>query len=627
MNDFKSLKKQDRKKVKINNRKIIKETINFVLNVMWKEKPGTLVIYIVLFIVQCLKKIQVILLPKYLFDELMRIINKEPLEEHLQHIIVCASIICGISLVAGIMESLATQRRAVFAEWFDEYVDVLLAEQTMKMEYEFTESPEMLGQISRAKEGIKQYSGGIIGILDSLFGVIESLLVCVGLSVTIFLICPLLFPIQFVSLIIMTVFNIKRNHVEVEGYERLAKVNRVFGYYMFQLTDFSYGKEVRLYNSSELMIGRAKEISEDIVKVYKENAQKKRNLSWGMDVINALRDGISYFYIGYLAIKNIISIGTFSMCVASASELYHSIGGVVFGWQNLSKRCGYVVQFLDFLEIPVAKGKGMKRILQEKHVIEFEHVYFKYPRTEQYVLEDINLKIVSGEHLAVVGLNGAGKTTFIKLLCRLYNVTSGKIMIDGIEIGEYSEEEYRKLFSVVFQDFQLFAFSLKENITLGIETDKDRIYQVLEVAGFLEDLQGLPNGLDTILYKGFDNQGIELSGGQRQKVAISRALFWDAPIVILDEPTAALDPMAEAYLYQRFDCLIKGKTAIYISHRLSSCMFCDRIVVFADRTIKEYGTHEELVSLKDGMYSKMFDMQARYYIKSDAKCETSCLNN
>lgn len=218
-----------------------------------------------------------------------------------------------------------------------------------------------------------------------------------------------------------------------------------------------------------------------------------------------------------------------------------------------------------------------------------------------------------------MGLNGAGKTTFIKLLCRLYEVTEGEICIDGVNIMEYAEEEYRKLFAVVFQDFKLFAFSLRENVAPGLETvDEKRLEQVLTQTGLYEDAQKLADGLDTTIYKSFDEKGVELSGGQQQKTAISRALYRDAPIVILDEPTAALDPIAEYEIYRQFHTLVGGKTAIYISHRLSSCRFCDHIAVFAEDTVKEYGTHDELVVREGGIYAEMFHAQAQYYVDQGA---------
>ena len=213
-----------------------------------------------------------------------------------------------------------------------------------------------------------------------------------------------------------------------------------------------------------------------------------------------------------------------------------------------------------------------------------------------------------------MGLNGAGKTTFIKLLCRLYDVTEGEILIDGVNIKEYDQEEYRRLFAVVFQDFQLFAFSMRENIALCCEADDDRINEVLKQSGLYGDVQKLEHGLDTTLFKSFDEKGTEFSGGQKQKTAISRALYKNAPIVILDEPTAALDPVAEYDIYRQFNTLVGGKTAIYISHRLSSCKFCDKIAVFAEDTIKEYGTHDELADIRGGIYSEMFAAQAQYYV-------------
>lgn len=215
----------------------------------------------------------------------------------------------------------------------------------------------------------------------------------------------------------------------------------------------------------------------------------------------------------------------------------------------------------------------------------------------------------------MAGQNGARKTTFIKLICRLYDVTEGKILVDGRDIREYSVKEYRSLLAVIFQDFKLFAFSLKDNITAGGAEDKERLEKVLKLSGLYEDAMKLNQGVDTILYKSFDEHGTELSGGQQQKAAISRALYRDAPIVILDEPTAALDPAAEYEIYHKFNRLTEGKTAIYISHRLSSCKFCDKIAVFAEGAIREYGTHKELIRKENGLYAEMFAAQAQYYVK------------
>ena len=609
-------KTKEQKKTATEDRQAIKRTLKFMVSVAWKERPSLFVVYAILFVAQLIQKAQAVSLPKFLIDELMLIVGGAPAEQHLRNVVLYVALICGSNLLANIMSNVAYQWRSVLEEWFNEYFEVRLAEHTMQMDFEHTEDPDALDQLNRAKEGISWYSGGVVGVLNSVYALIGNISVLLGVSTIILITCPLLLPVQIVGLVLISIFNAKNNALEIESYKDLAGINRIFGYFLFQLADFSYGKEIRLYDSAEMMLQKTDRESRKMAGVWEKLSKKQCKNAWGMDIVNAARDGISYFYIGLLALTKKITVGDFSMCITSASELYKGMIGVVQGCQDIAKRCVYAHQFIKLLDYPVALEKGDKAVTGEKHVIEFSHVSFKYPRSEQYVLKDINLTITSGEHLSVVGLNGAGKTTFIKLLCRLYDVTEGEILIDGINIKEYSEEEYRKLFAVVFQDFQLFAFSLKDNIALGDTEKEGEVERVLKLSGFYEDAQKLPQGFDTMLYKSFDEKGTELSGGQQQKTAIARALYKDAPIVILDEPTAALDPVAEYDIYRSFDTLVGGKTAIYISHRLSSCKFCDRIAVFAENTIKEYGTHDELVDKKNGIYAELFAAQAQYYVEA-----------
>ena len=252
--------------------------------------------------------------------------------------------------------------------------------------------------------------------------------------------------------------------------------------------------------------------------------------------------------------------------------------------------------------------------LKTPHTIEFRNVSFSYPNTGVRVLKNVSITIKAGERLSVVGLNGAGKTTFIKLLCRLYDTDEGEILIDGVNIREYDYDEYMKLFSVVFQDFRLLSFTAKDNILLGAEDSDEAVDAMFEKVGLLDKINSLPKGRDTMMFREFDRDGVQLSGGEQQKLAIARALYKDAPVVILDEPTAALDPVAEYEIYCKFNDLVGGKTAVYISHRLSCCKFCDRIAVFSEGTIKELGTHDELVNRDGGIYSEMFRAQAQYYV-------------
>ncbi len=225
----------------------------------------------------------------------------------------------------------------------------------------------------------------------------------------------------------------------------------------------------------------------------------------------------------------------------------------------------------------------------------------------------LSLNFEIGKRLAVVGMNGSGKTTFIKLLCRLYDPTEGEILLNGIDIRKYNYREYMDIFSVVFQDFRLFGLKLGENVASKVGYDRERVVDCLAKAGFSDRLAGMKNGTETYLYKDYDEDGVDVSGGEAQKIAIARALYKDAPFIILDEPTAALDPVAEAEIYSKFDQIAGDKTAIYISHRLSSCKFCDEIAVFHEGAVIQQGTHAELVADVTGKYYELWHAQAQHY--------------
>lgn len=619
----KAQKKQERRNIRQQKRirrKHIWETVCYMLRVAVTQKPALLLCYLVLFLNRLGQKVTVVLFPKFLIDELMLVIEGAPAREHIRMIILWTVLICGINFLCSLLNSLTNQTMNVISVEFDLYFNIKLSEKAMNLDFEQTEDPEVLNRQQRAREGISWYSGGVCGILNNFFDLISHIVVLLGVGVIVLITCPLLLPAQILSLFLISWFNAKNNSLEVFFYGQLGKINRSFSYYLFEMPNFQYGKDIRLYDSSDMIVQRGSRLTDELVDNIRTMSVKERKNSWYMDVINSLRDAFSYFYIGWLALKKIISIGDFAMCVSSASELYQGMFGIVRSTQELVKRGEYAYRFLEYINYPDALEKGTLPVSDtSEHVIEFDNVSFKYPRAEDYVLKNINLTIRSGEHLSVVGLNGAGKTTFIKLLCRFYDVTEGAIKIDGVDIREYSEEEYHKLFSVVFQDFKLFAFSLKENIVFDDICTQEELSRHLEMSGLSEDVDKLPKGEDTILYKSFDEDGVELSGGQQQKTAICRALYKNAPIVILDEPTAALDPIAEYDIYRKFDLLVGGKTAIYISHRLSSCKFCDKIAVFADKTIAEYGTHNELVKKAGGIYSEMFATQAQYYVDEAAK--------
>jgi ATP-binding cassette subfamily B protein len=283
---------------------------------------------------------------------------------------------------------------------------------------------------------------------------------------------------------------------------------------------------------------------------------------------------------------------------------------------TLKANSDYLEKTFTFLDIPNAMYQGSlttEKRSDRKYEIEFRNVSFRYPGSDIWALRNVNMKFRVGKRLAIVGENGSGKTTFIKLLCRLYDPQEGQILLNGIDIRKYRYDDYRSIFSVVFQDFQLLCQPLGANVAGSMHYDRERVRRALTDAGFGERLATMQDGLDTMLYKNLSEDGVEISGGEAQKIAIARALYKDAPFIILDEPTAALDPIAEAEIYSKFDEIAGDKTAIYISHRLSSCKFCDEIAVFSGGAVIQQGTHDALVADEGGKYYELWHAQAQYY--------------
>lgn len=275
---------------------------------------------------------------------------------------------------------------------------------------------------------------------------------------------------------------------------------------------------------------------------------------------------------------------------------------------------GYLDYYFEFEELESQRkneGKGIQT--SREYTVDFVHVSFKYPGTDKQVLKDITLRIHPHEKLAVVGMNSAGKTTMIKLLLRLYEPTAGEILLNGTNIQDYSYEEYIQLLAVVFQDFKMFAIPLCENIAFSGDYNEQKIMKAIEDVGMQSAVEQLPDKIHALIYKIFDDKGIEFSGGQYQKLAIARAIYKGSPIMILDEPTAALDPQSEFEIYSNFNSLVGNRTTIYISHRLSSCKFCEKIAVLDCGALLEYGSHSELMSMENGKYRELFEAQARYY--------------
>ncbi len=383
---------------------------------------------------------------------------------------------------------------------------------------------------------------------------------------------------------------------------------------------YSYrdGKDIRLYHGYDLI--RYWTLEKLLRKSMRKEIQKASVNSGKGNFCGSAANGIvecgAYLIVALLALGGVLTIGEVVRFAGCLKNIFSEISGLCYQLPQLALGARRQCSTWQFLEIADEMYKGrlpLEKRRDNQYEIEFKDVSFRYPGTEHYALRHFSMKLQVGEKLAVVGMNGSGKTTMIKLLCRLYDPDEGEILLNGVDIRKFRHEEYSKLFSVVFQDYQLFSFLLGENVAVSADYDAAKVRKCLEDAGLGERLEQLPRGLNTYLYKDYED-GVEFSGGEAQKVAIARAIYKTAPFVLLDEPTAALDPLAEYEVYKSFDRIVGDKTAIYISHRLSTCRLCDKIVVFHEGRLIQQGSHEELVRDQSGKYYEMWSSQAQYYV-------------
>lgn len=332
--------------------------------------------------------------------------------------------------------------------------------------------------------------------------------------------------------------------------------------------------------------------------------------------VSVIFEGFVYVFVCLKALAGAFGVGAVTQYVTSVTRLSGGVSSLISTAGDMRNNASFLKLVFDFLEMPNTMEQGSRPVEKRnagEYEIEFRDVSFRYPGSEEYALKNVSLKFHAGERLAVVGQNGSGKTTFIKLLCRLYDPTEGVILLNGVDIKEFDYLEYMTLFSVVFQDFKLFAFTLGQNVGTRVAYDRELTETSLRKAGFGDWLDSLEDGTDTYLYKDFSKSGVDISGGEAQKIALARTLYKDAPFIVLDEPTAALDPIAESEVYSNFNEIVGDKSAIYISHRLSSCRFCNDIIVFHEGKLVQRGSHEELSADTNGKYFELWNAQAQYY--------------
>lgn len=487
----------------------------------------------------------------------------------------------------------------------------------MTIDFRNIEDPDVLDCYQKAgnassgnDQGIEGMMRQMVNLLTNLSVAVVGLLILGTMNLWIVLIMAVLAAVTF------AVRNKTNARAKREVWDPLAPWWRR-NYYLSNLTsDFAAAKDVRMFGLADWLTEKFRREKKIRMEAQKTNAKIWIHASNFTDLCFALSQVMVYAWLLHMAVKGEQTLGNFSLYLTSATTFYNFIRQIMDNTANLLQRSREVDDWRSFLDFDGGDpDEGIPVPSMENYEFEFRNVSFQYPKAEKYALRNLSLTLKAGERLAVVGLNGAGKSTFIKLLLRLYEPTEGEIFLNGVNIKEYSKTSYYRIFAPVFQDVNLFAFPLAENISMKSpeNTDRKLSEKCLRDAGLEEKIKELPKGIDTEILKVIYDDGTDLSGGEKQKLALARALYKDAPVVVLDEPTAALDALAESKLYNDFDKLIGGKTAVYISHRLSSTQFCSRVAMFRDGGLVECGTHRELLE-KGGAYAEMFHIQAQYYV-------------
>ena len=390
-------------------------------------------------------------------------------------------------------------------------------------------------------------------------------------------------------------------------------------YFWRQSKDVGLGKDIRIFGMKSWLM----DMFDDAIRAYEAFISKRERKYIWMNVLDLilsfLRNGVAYIYVAKLVVEGNLPASLFVLYIATIGNLTEQMLGIMDTCNTMNRysmEINVVREYFDYKEqFRFEGGIRLPNAVDGKYEIELKNVSFRYPNNDTDTLHNINLRIAPGEKVAVVGLNGAGKTTLIRIISGFYDPTEGEVLLNGINIKEFNRREYYRLFSAVFQEFSILDATINDNITLEDDaTNPERVWEVISKAGLEVKVKNLPDGLNTIIGKKIYENGVLLSGGEEQRLILARALYKDAPILLLDEPTAALDPIAENDIYHKYNSMTNGKTSVFISHRLASTRFCDRILLLDNGRIIEEGTHDSLI-LASGEYAKLFNVQKKYYQK------------
>lgn len=489
---------------------------------------------------------------------------------------------------------------------------------SLKTDYEKFEQPESQDAFEKGSRALGTRSG-FIGLYTNMFTTISKVITFIigcGIIIRVSIWLIVIIVILAIIKLLLTSYNTKKE--KTNFHDKTPGIWRKISYTNNISKNLTIGKDLRIYEMDKFIDMERQKTIDEYMKLYKKEEIRSNILGTIINLIHILDEVALYSFMIYEVINNNMSIADFTFIIASIRTLSRSLTVII---NNFSNNLSYSLQVNDYRKfetLDLSFNGDTKPLVADEVEIEFKNVSYSYYMQEGYTLKNISFKIKKGERIALVGHNGAGKTTLIKLICGFYHPTEGEILVNGVNINEIDRESLIKLIAPVFQDSNHYAVSIKENVameTIG-NIDDEKLYMSLNLAGLTQKIESLKNGVDTVITRDMDDTGVELSGGESQKLSIARAIYKNAPFVILDEPTSALDPIAESELYVNLNKIINNHSAIFISHRLSSTKFCDRIFFLEKGELLEVGTHDELMNI-DSEYKKLFNMQAEYYKEVD----------
>lgn len=587
------------------------KTIWTFVKQVWKVSPAYVLLILLNGLIGGGKIILNMVLPMFLIDELTGGRDVKKL------ILFGACIVANNVIMTFITDSLQ-KYRDVKDEWVQNVMVEKLGERIMNLEYSYLENTYYLDLKERAIFAVQNQSA-IVAIITLIANTVQGVITLAGLMVILFTLGPVLMTAIAIGVVLMILIVKAASGTMVALMNRIIPINRIFGYYAGVAADKPAQKDLRLYHMDKLVTEKIRQSNETTCDEF-DVANRKMGLANGANGV--ITEFISAFTYGYVGIRTIsdmfgsrITLGSLTMYVSSAITFSTTI--IQFGenliglWQNSQ----FLVPYQEFMALKEETIEdGGVPMDDTVETLEFRNVSFTYPKAEKPVLKNVSFVVKKGEKISIVGLNGAGKSTLVKLICRMYKADSGEILVNGRDIYDYDYLSYMNVISAVFQDYKLFNFTIEENISCRESgADEKRVNYLIDEVGMREKIDTLPEGIHSRFGKEYDEDGVELSGGQGQKIAIARALYKKASMVILDEPASALDPIAEAEIYEKFNSLVEDKTAIYISHRMSSSVFCDRILIIDGGTVSDFDTHENLMKKTDSLYYKLFTSQAENY--------------